>query len=164
MDGVQCDFFSAWARLHGKSRYKDIGSDIAREQSLKDLAALGPDAIHKFFATLPPIAEGLDLVNWFRYRKIPYIILSSPLRYHSEASIEGKKEWLQKYTPWALSSAIFLSEKANLATKDGQPNVLIDDYKKNINSWNKANGLAILFRTDRVDEIKQQLAEIYKKG
>jgi len=164
MDGVQCDFFSAWARLHHKAKYKEIGDKETRERSIEELNNRGPEFVEEFFATLPPIQEGLALIQWIRYRKIPYRILSSPLRFNTEASIAGKKAWLSKYTPYAVGSAIFLSEKSNLAKTGEVGNILVDDYKKNIVSWDKHGGTGILFRTERVDEIKQQLAEIYRKS
>jgi 5'(3')-deoxyribonucleotidase len=160
MDGVQCDFFGAWAALHRKQRYKEIGDKAQRELSIDDMNRRGPDWVEHFFANLPPIPEGLKMMHWLRYRKIPYTILSSPLRFNAEASIAGKRAWLKKHTPWALDSAIFLSEKANLANKDGVANILVDDYKKNINSWNAAGGTAILFRVERVEDIKKQISQL----
>lgn len=162
LDGVQCDFFGAWAALHRKKRYKEIGDKAQRELSIDDMNRRGADWVEHFFANLPPIPEGLAMMQWLRYRKIPYTILSSPLRFNAEASIAGKRAWLSKHTPWAVDSAIFLSEKSNLASKNGVANVLVDDYKKNIVSWNNAKGTAILFRVERVDEIKQQISEIFK--
>jgi 5'(3')-deoxyribonucleotidase len=163
MDGVQCDFFGVWAALHKKKRYKEIGDEAQREISIDAMNRRGPEWVENFFANLPPIPEGLELVTWMKYRKIPYTILSSPLRFNAEASIDGKKKWLAKYTPWALDGARFLSEKANLAKKDGVANILVDDYKKNINSWAAAGGKAILFRAEKINEIKQELSDIYRE-
>jgi|CryBogDrversion2_4_1035264.scaffolds.fasta_scaffold20714_2 5'(3')-deoxyribonucleotidase len=163
MDGVQCDFFGAWAKLHNKSRYKEIGDKETRELSIHEMNKNGPEWVKKFFATLPPIPEGLNFVKWLVYTKTPYTILSSPLRGNVEASIEGKKIWLQKYTPWALNNAIFMSEKSNLAKKGDSSNILVDDYKKNINSWDSAGGIGMLFRVDRVDTIKKEIIDIYKE-
>lgn len=162
MDGVQCDFFSAWAALHKKKHYKEIGDKTQRELSMADINRRGPEWVEKFFASLPPIPQGLELMKWLKYRKIPYTILSSPLRFNKEASIAGKRAWLAKHTPWALDSAIFLSEKANLATHNGIANILVDDYKQNINSWNAAGGVAMLFRVERIETIKNSLDEIFR--
>ena len=36
------------------------------------------------------------------------------------------------------------SQKQKFATTDGKPNVLIDDYKKNIREWEAKGGIGIL--------------------
>lgn len=168
MDGVQADFFSAWARWHGKKfgdpsmqRYKDIGDKAAREQSITELNKEGPEFVYEFFATLPTLPGGQKLIRWIKSNNIPFTVLSAPLRGNEEASIRGKKYWLDRHNAGTSDSAIFTGEKQVLATKGGRPNVLVDDFKKYIGNWQAAGGIGILYRDANVDSVIQQLAKIY---
>lgn len=161
MDGVQADFFSAWAKLHGKERYKEIGDREARERSIDDLNARGPEFVLEFFKTLPPLPGGQRLIQWLHANKIPFTVLSAPLRGNEEASIAGKRYWLNKYNPGSEPTAIFTGEKQKLAQHNGQPNVLVDDFKKYIRAWSEAGGIPILYRDANADDAIAQLAKIY---
>jgi hypothetical protein len=168
MDGVQADFFSAWARWHGKkfndptmARYKDIGDKAAREQSITELNKEGPEFVYKFFATLPTLPGGQKLLQWVKSNNIPFTVLSAPMRDNEAASIKGKRYWLDRHNPGTSGSAVFTGEKQVLATRGGQPNVLVDDFKKYIGNWQAAGGIGILYRDANVDAVIQQLAKIY---
>lgn len=168
MDGVQADFFSSWAQWHAKKtgnasvqRYKDIGSREQREQSISELNREGPEFIEKFFQTLPPLPAWPKLYRWVTANQIPFTVLSAPLRNNEEASIRGKRDWLQRHNPAGAGSPIFTSEKSKLAQKGGRPNVLVDDFKKYVNAWQEAGGIGILYRDSNVDAVIDQLAKIY---
>ncbi len=168
MDGVQADFFSQWARWHNKKfgmshveRYKDIGSKEQREQSISELSAEGPEFIEQFFATLPTLPGGQRLVSWLKSNKIPFTVLSAPLRGMNAPSIAGKKTWLDAHNPGTSGSAIFTGDKARLAQHGGRPNVLVDDFKKYVNAWNDAGGIGLLYRDGNVNAVIDQLAKIY---
>ena len=141
MDGVQCDFFKAWSEFEGVEGYKDIPRP---EQSIKRLADSGPEAVYEFFRDLETLRGGLSVIKWLQQHNIDYTILSAPLRYEREASIKGKREWLDKHHSGASENAIFASDKSKYATdSQGRPNVLIDDFGKNIVPWDKAGGIGI---------------------
>lgn len=166
MDGVQADFFTAWAQWHSKrfddpnvQRYKDIGNRETREQSITELNTEGPEFIAKFFASLPPLPGGQKLIQWLRSNQIPFTVLSAPLRNNEEASIAGKKYWLTQHNPGV--AAIFTSDKDQYAQRNGQPCVLVDDFKKYVNAWQKAGGIGILYRDANVDSVVEQLSKIY---
>lgn len=161
MDGVQADFFTQWARLHDKRSYKDIGDRAQREASIVELNARGPEFVYEFFRTLPPLHGGLELVSWLKRNRIPFTVLSAPLRGNEQASIDGKREWLDKYNPGTSGSAIFTGEKFKYAKRGGQPNVLVDDFKKYVNAWREAGGVGILYRDDQVNSVIDQLSKIY---
>ena len=161
MDGVQADFFTAWAQHHGKNRYKEIGDKAAREASITALNQKGPEFVQRFFSTLPVLPGGQRLINWVKANGIPFTVLSAPLRNNHEASIAGKRTWLDRHNPGTSADAIFTGQKERLAQHGGQPNVLVDDYKKYIQSWSDAGGHAVLYRDADVDNVIKQLAEIY---
>lgn len=174
MDGVQADFFTQWARWHGTKtgnpieRYKEIGDKEQREQSIKMLQDEGPKFIYRFFATLPVLQGFEELMNWIKSNKIPCTILSAPLRsapedrekLSTQASIQGKQEWLMKHNP--NLPAIFDGNKDKYAMKGGHPNVLVDDHKKYITAWDAKGGYGVLHRWMNTDATIARLEEIYK--
>ena len=168
MDGVQADFFTQWARWHNRKfgqshveRYKDIGSKEQREKSIAELSAEGPEFIERFFATLPTLPGGTKLVRWLRANRIPFTVLSAPLRGYHGPSIAGKQTWLDQHNPGTSQQAIFTGQKERLAQAGGHPNILVDDFKKYINAWQAAGGIGILYRDADVDSVIAQLAKIY---
>jgi hypothetical protein len=164
MDGVQADFFTQWARLHDKSSYKEIGDQAAREASIVELNARGPEFVYEFFRTLPALQGGLKLISWLRRNHIPFTVLSAPLRGNESASIAGKREWLDRYNPGTSGSAIFTGEKFHYARAGGDANVLVDDFKKYVNAWRDAGGIGILYRDNQVDSVINRLSQIYQVG
>lgn len=159
MDGVQADFFTAWANIHNKERYKEIGDKQTREESIASLSNRGHEFIANFFATLPVLDGGMQVVDWLKRNNVPFTILSAPLRDNHAASIEGKKLWLDQYNPGTSESAIFTGTKEHFATK-GQPNVLVDDHKKYLERWQARGGIPVLHRNG-ADTI-EQLENIYQ--
>lgn len=170
MDGVQCDFFTAWAQWHNKKfgmdhveRYKDIGSKEDREQSIKELTSEGPDFVRDFFANLEMLPNFAILHDWLVRNKIPYVILSAPLRGNNKASIQGKMQWLQANHPNfdKYGAPIFRGDKERVAVKGGGHAVLVDDHKKNIEAWTKAGGIGVLHRDNDPQATIQALEDIY---
>lgn len=168
MDGVQADFFTAWAQWHNNKfkqdhiqRYKDIGDRAAREQSITELGNEGDEFVEKFFAGLPTLPGGQRLVAWLKQNRIPFTILSAPLRGRNAASIAGKRQWLDQHNPGTSSQAQFTGAKERYALKGGRSNILVDDHKKWVQNWQAAGGTGILYRDDQVDRVIAELAKIY---
>lgn len=162
MDGVQSDFFTAWANVVGKKLYKEIGDRAAREASIDQLNQRGAQFVQDFFATLPVMPGGQRLVKWLKDHGIAFTILSAPLRGNHDASITGKLQWLDRHNPGTAGTAIFTGMKERFANRQGVPAVLVDDYKQNIEQWRAAGGVAILYREHSLDSVIDQLAEIYR--
>ena len=61
-------------------------------------------------------------------------------------SRNGKMKWLKKNTGFKRGNIhlVLRSQKKNYATTDEKPNVLIDDYDKNIREWEAKGGIGIL--------------------
>jgi len=86
--------------------------------------------------------------------------ISNKKKIITQASIEGKKYWLSQHN--SNMPAIFDGMKERYATKGGQPNVLIDDHKKYINSWESAGGIGVLHRWNNTNDTIKKLNEIYR--
>lgn len=73
-------------------------------------------------------------------------ILSAYSNKMAADSKKGKKEWLRKNTRIKGSDInLVLRDQKQLfaTTTDGKPNVLIDDYIKNIREWEQAGGIGV---------------------
>jgi|TARA_B110000967_G_scaffold157097_1_gene162186 5'(3')-deoxyribonucleotidase len=73
----------------------------------------------------------------------PYVLSAYSAR--DPNSQVGKKKWLKKNTEFKKSriNLVKREQKQKYAITDGKPNVLIDDYIKNINEWESKGGIGI---------------------
>lgn len=141
MDGVQADFFGAWSQYHKVPHWKSI---VDKEKEIEKLANSKASSVYKFFRNLEPLSGGMEVIHWLKQNNIPFTVLSAPLRGpYSNASIQAKKDWLDEFNPGTSSNAIFTSEKYKYATKNGEPQVLVDDFGKYLDAWSSAGGIAI---------------------
>ncbi len=168
MDGVQADFFGAWAKWYsnktGKqvTSYKDIGDAEAQLASIMELTNQGPEFVEQFFANLEPLQGFSSVLNWIKKNNIPYSILSAPLRGNNNASIAGKKSWLARHNPGSQQE-IFTGRKESYAInkQTKKPNVLIDDHGKYIDRWTSRGGIAIKHANSSPQSTIQALEKIY---
>lgn len=159
MDGVQADFFGAWAEYENVHHYKHITDP---EEAILRLANSGSKSVENFFATLKPLPGGQQIIAWLHQHKIPFTVLSAPLRKEGAASIRGKKTWLDRYNPGTSGSAIFTSAKYKYALdQDQQPSVLVDDFGKYLNAWSGAGGIAVKHEDANTDATIAALEKIY---
>lgn len=164
MDGVQADFFGAWSDYHKVDHWKAIQN---KEKEIEQLAHSSEKEVYDFFRTLRPLAGGRKLIAWLRKNKIPFTVLSAPLRGpYSKASIAAKKDWLDQFNPGTSGDAIFTSEKYKYATAGGHPNVLVDDFGKYLKAWKDAGGIPVKHEDEfedpnSVESTIEQLKQIY---
>lgn len=76
MDGVQADFFGAWADKHNVSHWKAIQD---KEGEIEELANSTPEQVYKFFRELKPLQSGQKIIAWLKQHNVPYTVLSAPL-------------------------------------------------------------------------------------
>jgi 5'(3')-deoxyribonucleotidase len=156
MDGVLADMFNHVADLHDVDHYNEMSKD-QWEEFLRDT-----DAYH-LFRTLPAFPTANALLEMVVELFGGYRILSSPLGYDREGSIAGKKDWLEQHITVPADGWIFDHDKFKYARQDdGTPNILIDDWKKNIVPWREHGGLGIKYQADEDDleTLRAELSEI----
>ena len=159
MDGVQADFFGAWAKMHGLNHYKEIPHP---EQAIEELANSSPEEVYNFFRDLGPLNGGQQIIEWLHKNKIPFTVLSAPLRGpYSKNSIEAKKDWLDEFNPGSRNNAIFTSAKYKYAKNGNEANVLVDDYGKYLNAWSGAGGIAVKHEDGNTNHTIKELEKIY---
>lgn len=166
MDGVQADFFGAWADKHNVKHWKAITN---KENEIDQLAQSSAKEVYDFFRELKPLPGGAEIISWIRANKIPYTVLSAPLRGpYSQDSIQAKKDWLDEHNPGTSGNAIFTSAKFKYAMKDGIPQVLVDDFGPYLQKWRDAGGIAVKHEDEHEDSNSathtvEMLEKIYSK-
>ncbi len=150
MDGVLCDFMAGMTQLTDKPIELMSVSQMwklsrTKQNFWSDLAwADGGQALW----------EIVDLYNGHILSSLPY---SDP---NSES---GKRRWLRNNIQLTDFDRIHLVKRRNAkqeyAVFQGNPNVLIDDYIKNVREWQSAGGIAILHT-----HADQTLAQLQKLG
>ena len=79
----------------------------------------------------------------FIIRYNPHVLSAYPDR--DPNARNGKMKWLKKNTGFKRGNIhlVLRSQKKNYATTDDKPNVLIDDYDKNIREWEAKGGTGV---------------------
>lgn len=159
MDGVQADFFRAWADSHGVAHYKEIPHP---EDAINQLATSSPEEVYRFFRDLKPLAGGQHIIHWLHKNKIPFTVLSAPIRgEYKESSKQAKRDWLDEFNPGTSATAIFTSKKHQYAMKDGVPQVLVDDFGYYLDNWRDAGGIAVKHDNETTGLTIKELEKIY---
>ena len=141
MDGVQADFFGAWAERLGVDHWKAIDD---KEKEINMLANSSAEEVYDFFRNLKPLSTGLEVIAWLKENNIPFTVLSAPLRGpFADASKQAKRDWLDQYNPGTSGSAVFTSQKQKYAVTNGVQNVLVDDFGPYIDKWTNAGGIPV---------------------
>ena len=155
MDGVLADFFGAWAKLMGKSSYRDIKDVTAGLQKIKDT--------DNFWLKLPLTKNAYNLLSIIAQVKGEYYILSSPLP-GDPNSDPHKRQWVKKnLSNFPPKDVIITSNKEKYAQNDdGTSNILIDDYGVNISKWEAAGGIGFKHKDHKFEltarAIKQKVS------
>lgn len=157
MDGVLADLFNHVGEIHDVEHYNHM-SDQQWEHFFQNT-----DAYH-LFRDLPPFPTANKLLRMVKGMAGGYKILSSPLNFDRAGSIKGKREWLSKHITVPPDDIVFEHEKYKYAVTNGVPNILIDDFRKNITAWNSAGGIGIKYQADEnsLRELAQALARALK--
>ncbi len=140
MDGVLVDLLLGYRQITGVC--------LTEVNNMGDEKWLPILPVPKFWQTLPKLDDADELVD-FLAANIPVEklhVLSARMELFNDCDVE-KLKWLAKNTPKMPiynANIVDRDEKQLYAvSQDGQPNVLIDDYHKNIKEWNAAGGIGI---------------------
>ena len=155
MDGVLADFFGAWKRLVGKDwrEIKDLDGALQKIRDKDD-----------FWLNIPLTPNAMNLLGLVKQLKGSYNILSAPLP-NDPKSEPHKRQWIEKnLSAFPPRKVIITSNKSVHATQpDGTPNILIDDFGKNIAKWEAAGGVGFKHKDHKfertVKNLKQHMSE-----
>lgn len=161
MDGVLADYFTAVETLMEVEHYSHIYlnhviNKIRLNDGYKDCSCFGS----RFFANLNKLPNMEKLV-WNAYDLFgEYHIITTPLREHEYMSMAGKISWINHNLLIKPKSIVFTDNKAQYA----MGNLLIDDYRPNIDKWNAAGGIGIkykaLSKNYTIDDVIEQMHKI----
>ena len=156
MDGVLADFFGEWAKLMDKDHWTKINDFPDALQKIRDT--------EKFWLDLPILPQAKQLLALIKQLKGEYNICSTPLA-DDPKSEPHKREWIKKNLAFFPPKNIYIThDKPQYATQsDGTPNILIDDYGKNVNEWESAGGIGFKYKDHKFErtakEIKKHMQE-----
>ena len=153
MDGVLAAFFEEWAKLDGKDHYRDIDNPEAKLALVRE----HPD----FWIKLPVLPNAGKLLGFIKKNFGHYKICSSPLA--GDPNCEPQKRlWVKKHLQAFPPNQVIITEnKAAYATQaDGTPNILIDDWGKNIAAWDGAGGIAIKHKDHKLNRTLAALKQV----
>ena len=159
MDGVLADFFGEWAKLMKVDHY----SKIDKEHKIGDALQAIRDT-DEFWLNLPMLPQAKQLLSVIKQIKGEYNICSSPLA-DDPNSEPHKREWIKKNLSFfPPKEVIITTNKPEYATQqDGTPNILIDDFGKNVSEWEAAGGTAFKYKDHKFERtanaIKQHMQE-----
>ena len=148
MDQVLCNFM--------KGAEKAIGGSFASADKEKRWNAI--NQTKGFWANLEWMPGAKRL--WDFISKYDTEILSA-YSGRDPTSRTGKLKWLSKNTKIKRGkiNLVMRSDKQKYATTNGKPNVLIDDYIKNINEWEAKGGIGI-----HHTNVSKSIAELKRLG
>ena len=154
MDGVLADFFGEWAKVMKVDHYSkidDVDINVAL-QKIRDT--------NDFWLKLPMLPLAKQLLGLIKKIKGSYNICSSPLA-DDPNSEPHKREWIKKNLSFFPPKEIIItSNKPKYATQsDGTPNILIDDFGKNVNEWEAAGGEGFKYKDHKFERTAKELQQ-----
>jgi len=139
MDGVLVDLYKGMRDCLGRSydspHWHESGED--KRKIIRDHP--------NFWENLPPEKDFYELWNFIKV--FNPCILTAYAEWDKADSIREKWIWNTKYTkvPRSQFYCVARKEKQLFAMNpEGKPNVLIDDYRLNIQEWKAAGGIGIM--------------------
>ena len=131
MDGVLCDFWTAAEKITQRP---------LETYSVSELWSIVKQ-FPGFWFELEQLPNADQLWHFIESKNGQIL---SALPYSDPHAKPGKLAWLDQNLQFTDSARIHLTrsrnEKQQFATNNGKPNILIDDYHKNINEWTEAGG------------------------
>jgi 5'(3')-deoxyribonucleotidase len=154
MDGVLADFFGEWAKLMKVDHYSkidDIDINVAL-QKIRDT--------DEFWLNLPLLPQAKQLLTVIKQIKGEYNICSTPLA-DDPNSEPHKREWIKRNLAFFPPKNVYITHnKPQYAIKeDGTPNILIDDFGKNVDAWEAAGGTGFKYKDHKFERTAKDLQQ-----
>ena len=155
MDGVLADFFGEWSKLMNVSHF----TKIDKEHDINDALQKIRDT-DEFWLNLPLLPQAKQLLTVIKQIKGSYNICSSPLA-DDPNSEPHKRQWIEKNLSFfPPKEVIITSDKPQYATQeDGTPNILIDDFGKNVDAWEAAGGTAFKYKDHKFERTAKAIQQ-----
>ena len=152
MDGVLADFFGEWTKLMKVDHWSKIDNDGLPQalQKIRDT--------DQFWLSLPLLPQAKELLTLIKNIKGEYNICSSPLA-DDPNSEPHKREWIKKNLSFFPPKNVYIThDKPKFAkNRDGTPNILIDDFGRNVTQWEAAGGIGFKYKDHKFERTAKQL-------
>ena len=156
LDGVLVDLIGALRDLYDIPDLNDGNFDEYINRIKDDLNKSHPH----LFADLPWMDDGKKLWSYLSMQKNVMILTSAPKNWLPHGIID-KPKWVGKKLGSGVTTIVVKGskEKRRYATSNGVPNILIDDYGKNVSEWISAGGIGIHHKnaTETISKLKKIL-------
>ena len=147
MDGVLTDFVESFRRIDGRPT-----TEVEKEGNPAFWKHVEKGGL-KFWSEMPWVKGSKKLWNYVKDKDVS--ILSSPARRLPD-SPKGKQIWIgRELNPTPNLILKRARDKYEYASSNS---ILIDDFKKNIDAWNRAGGIGILFKNS--NQVIKKLKEL----
>lgn len=148
LDGCLGNFDNQFQKYSNGISCNDYVDQFGRNEFWEVINKAG----YKFWSEIKWLSDGKQLWNYIS--KYNPIILTAPS--YDKSSEIGKKEWMEKHLPGVEMILCYAKDKKQYASPTS---ILIDDSESNINEWNNAGGIGILYTTT-----SQTIKELKKLG
>lgn len=165
LDGVLVDLNAGYKEATGMElseadQYYNYDHDLFWEKPKQD---------PEFWINLPKMVDADVLTKYLddvRHGWFHVFVLSAAVKDYRTCSTQ-KRIWVNKHTNFSAEYVHIVrrSEKKLFATSKGKPNLLIDDYQKNIDEWEAAGGVGIRYEPGRnIHHVLNQIELLKIKG
>ena len=136
LDGVMADFDGGFPAKFGYD-HRAVPDEVMWAEIEKD---------GKFFRELPPCAGALEFFSRARWYS-PVILTACPADKFSDVA-EQKRAWVRKWLGSQVPIVFTVGGKTKQLYMHKPGDILIDDFPRNVERWNKAGGEGILHLGD----------------
>lgn len=157
LDGVMADFDAGFERAFGEP-IKEFKSRYTSERDCDD--AMWP-MIHgqpTFFRDLPPCTGAIGFLLWLTWHGAlpqPTILTACP-KTNYESAARQKREWVREHLGEHLTVLPVQGGRNKPLFMHAPGDVLIDDYRRNVDAWTAEGGVGILHRNFRDTKLELQ--------
>jgi len=155
MDGVLADFFGEWSRLMKVDHF----TKIDKEHEIGDALQRIRDT-DDFWLRLPILPQAKELLTLIKNIKGEYNICSTPLA-DDPNSEKHKRTWVEKNLSFFPPKNVYITDNKPQFAKnaDGTPNILVDDFGKNVNQWESAGGIGFKYKDHKFERTAKELQQ-----
>jgi len=159
MDGVLADFFGEWSRLMKVDHF----TKIDKEHEIGDALQRIRDT-DDFWLRLPILPQAKELLTLIKNIKGEYNICSTPLQ-DDPNSEKHKRTWVEKNLSFFPPKNVYITDNKPQFAKnaDGTPNILVDDFGKNVNQWESAGGIGFKYKDHKFERTAKELQQYMKQ-
>ncbi|VVC05896.1 Uncharacterised protein [uncultured archaeon] len=118
--------------------------------------------IQEFFADANWQPNGKRLIRWLKENQIDFSILTKPMRKPWMFDcVRGKEDWVKRNGLDGIPLYFSRHKEKYAIAVDGESNILVDDWDKNISVWCKKGGTGILYDYRNFDKALQEIKYLY---